>query len=68
MTALSDAQVNVWHIKRMVGKKLSPDISTYLRGINLKADFIKASGRLKLTGGTSQNHPFGRWGLQKKIK
>jgi len=36
MTALSGVGVNEWHIKKMVGKKLSADISTYIEGLNVK--------------------------------
>jgi hypothetical protein len=50
MAALSDCGINEWHIKRMVGKKLSSDISTYLRGINLKNDFRKAMPKMQLSG------------------
>jgi hypothetical protein len=50
MTALSNVGINNWHIKRMVGKKLTSDISTYLRGIDLKADFKRAQTKLRLTG------------------
>jgi integrase len=60
MTALSDCGINEWHIKRMVGKKLSSDISTYLRGINLKNDFRKAMPKMQLSGLFSTN--------QEKIK
>jgi len=55
MTTLSDVGINEWHIKKMVGKKLSADVSTYLRGVNLKEDFRKAEQKLSLTG-TSRNH------------
>jgi integrase len=50
MTALNDCGINEWHIKRMIGKKLSSDISTYLRGINLKNDFRKAMPKMQLSG------------------
>jgi len=57
MTALSNVGVNEWHIKRMVGKKLSQDILTYLRGINLKEDFVKAEKEFRFTGiFTGSNH------------
>jgi len=57
MTALSDVGVNEWHVKKMVGKKLGSDISTYLMGTNLKEDFKKAESKLKLTGVyTARNH------------
>ena len=56
MTVLSDCGINEWHIKRMVGKKLSSDISTYLRGINLKEDFRKAMPKMQLTGLLTANH------------
>jgi hypothetical protein len=55
MTVLSDCGINEWHIKKMVGKKLSSDISTYLRGANLKEDFKKAMPKLSLTGHSIQN-------------
>jgi len=50
MSALSDAGVNRWHIKRMVGKKLGPDIATYLKGVDLRKDFLKAIEKFALTG------------------
>ena len=57
MTALSNVGINEWHIKRMVGKKVSRDILTYLRGIDLKADFVKAEQGMRLTGQfTGRNH------------
>jgi hypothetical protein len=49
MTALSNVGINKWHIQRMVGKKLSTDILTYLQGINLKTDFMKAEDGMRLT-------------------
>lgn len=51
MSVLSNCGVNQWHIKKMVGKKISSDIATYLTGINLKDSFRKAEQALSLTQG-----------------
>lgn len=67
MTALSDVGVNEWHIKKMVGKKLGADINTYLRGANLKGDFIKATPKLQLTGQFNGNNHQAIEGLQTTI-
>lgn len=56
MSVLSNAGVNKWHVKRMVGKKLSPDILEYLTGIDLRADFVKAHDAFTLQGVPSNNH------------
>ncbi|MFH0748320.1 MAG: site-specific integrase [Candidatus Bathyarchaeota archaeon] len=55
MSVLSNAGVNEWQIKRMVGKKNSNDIQTYLTGVNLKESFKKAEAALSLTQATN-NH------------
>lgn len=57
MTILSNSGCNKWHIKRMVGKKVSPDILSYLKGIDLKKDFEMAYRKFRLTGVmTPKNH------------
>lgn len=56
MSALSNAGINQWHIKRMVGKKVSPDILTYLEGIDLRADFMKAEEAFTFLGLAPSNH------------
>jgi site-specific recombinase XerD len=40
--------VNSWSAKMLVGKAVSPDIATYISGIQLKNDFLKVSSILKL--------------------
>jgi integrase len=49
ISALSNAGVNHWHIQKMTGKKVSPDIATYLTGIHLREDFRKAEQAFNLT-------------------
>ena len=49
ISALSNAGVNHWHIQKMTGKKVSPDIATYLTGINLREDFRRAEQAFNLT-------------------
>jgi hypothetical protein len=53
MSVLSNAGVNAWQIKRMVGKKNPNAIQTYLTSINLKDSFTKAEAALRLTQATS---------------
>jgi len=55
ISALSNAGVNHWHIQKMTGKKVSPDIATYLTGINLREDFRKAEQAFNLTQSTNKN-------------
>jgi len=40
--------INQWHAKMLCGKSISPDISTYLNGTQLKNDFLKLSRVLRL--------------------
>lgn len=49
MTCLSNAGVNTSCIKKMVGKKLSEDLATYLKGEDLRKAFMKAENQLRLT-------------------
>ncbi|MCJ7631659.1 site-specific integrase [Candidatus Bathyarchaeota archaeon] len=56
MSALTNVGANQWAIMKMVGKKVSSDISVYLAGINLKEVFMKAEQALSLTQVTNNNH------------
>lgn len=40
--------INTWSAKMLVGKSVPVDMSTYIKGTNLKNDFIKLSSVLKL--------------------
>ena len=56
ISALSNAGINSWHVQKMTGKKVSPDINTYLTGVNLKDDFKKSEQALTPTQTTNNNH------------
>ncbi len=56
MSALTNAQTNDWHVKRMVGKKLPQDIMTYLEGIDLSKDFMRAQEAFTFLGLAPSNH------------
>ena len=40
--------LNQWSAKMLVGKSVSPDIATYISGVQLKNDFLKLSNVLRL--------------------
>lgn len=40
--------INQWSAKMLVGKSVSPDIATYISGVQLKNDFIKLNNILRL--------------------
>ena len=48
MRTCTELGINSWSIKMMCGKSVSADISTYISGTKLKANFIEASKILRL--------------------
>lgn len=56
ISALANANVNKWAIKRMVGKKISKDMADYVKGLDLKGLFRQAEHNLTLSGLTNMNH------------
>ena len=56
ISALANANVNKWAIKRMVGKKISRDMQDYVKGLDLKALFRQAERNLTVSGLTNMNH------------
>ena len=48
ISTASNAGVQEWHIKFLVGKTVPPDILTYLRNLDLKADFAKIKAKLSI--------------------
>lgn len=55
MRQASQIGINVWNIKRMVGKSIPISDDTYLAGLNLREDFIKLSNVIKLKQATMNN-------------
>ncbi len=57
ISALTNLGVNQWAIQKMTGKKVSPDIATYLTGVNFRELFKKGEQALTLTQTTNNgNH------------
>jgi integrase len=56
ISALTNLGVNTWIIMKMTGKKVSPDINSYLTGINFKEMFNKAEQALTVIQITNSNH------------
>lgn len=44
----SNCGINQWHLKMMCGKTIDPSILTYLRNLDLKADFTKIKSQLTI--------------------
>jgi len=54
ISTASNCGLNEWHIKYLVGKTVPNDILTYLRNLDLKADFQKIKAKLSIQQPDSQ--------------
>lgn len=56
ISILANAGLNQWVVKRLTGKKISDDMKNYLStNMDLKAEYMKASKYLQLTGNSNGN-------------
>lgn len=59
MRQASQLGINVWNIKRMVGKTIPISDDTYLEGLKLREDFVKLGRVLRLKPTTNANGRIG---------